>query len=389
MRFDTKLVQSGQRARSGAGDLIPPVHLAATYERGPQEPPRYFYGRSENPTRESLEECLAALEDARFATVYASGQAAATTVLSLLEPGQRVVASDDLYAGTHALLDRLRRYGVDVEYADLSDPAERERTFAPARNKGLRPLRCVWVETPSNPLLKVTDLEAACRLAHDRGALVVVDNTLASPALQQPLRWADVSLYSTTKFIAGHLDALGGALVYDDPRLHERFLAYRGVAGNVPGEFESYLVRRGLKTLSLRVARQVESTAAVVDALQGEPAVGAIHYPGLTAHAGHAVAARQMSSPGSIVSFEYRGDIEQLLHDVRVFAPAVSLGGVQSLIEHPASMTHAAIPAGVRRRSGVRDELVRLSIGIEDPADLVEDLTTAMQPIEEALRARR
>ena len=272
MRFDTRLVQSGQRARSGAGDLIAPLHLATTYERGPQAPPRYFYGRGENPTRESLEECLAALEDVRFATVYASGQAAATTVLSLLEPGQRVVASDDLYAGTHALLERLRRYDVDVEYAALSDPATLERTLGPAREEGGHPLRCVWIETPSNPLLEITDLEAACRLAHARGALVVVDNTLASPALQQPLGWADVSLYSTTKFIAGHLDALGGALVYDDAGLHERFLAYRDMAGNVPGEFESYLVRRGLKTLSLRVARQVESTAAVVDALRGRRA---------------------------------------------------------------------------------------------------------------------
>jgi cystathionine beta-lyase/cystathionine gamma-synthase len=217
---------------------------------------------------------------------------------------------------------------------------------------------------------------------------VVVDNTLASPALQQPLRWADVSLYSTTKFIAGHLDALGGALVYDDPTLHERFLAYRSVAGNVPGEFESYLVRRGLKTLSLRVARQVKSAAAVVGALQSDPAVGAIHYPGLAGHPGHDVAARQMSAPGSLITFEYQGDVQQLLHDVRVFAPAVSLGGVQSLIEHPASMTHAAIPADVRRRRGIGDDLLRLSIGIEDPADLVADLVTAMQPATEALHAR-
>ena len=374
MKFDTKLVQAGQRARSGTGDLVPPIHLAATYERGPQEPPRYFYGRGESPTRESLEECLAALEDARFASVYASGQAAATTVLSLLEPGQRLVASDDLYAGTHALLERLRRTGVAVDYADLSNPA---------CIYGDGALSCMWVETPSNPLLKITDLEAVCRSAHGRGAIVVVDNTLASPALQQPLRWADVSLYSTTKFIAGHLDALGGALVCDDAGVHERFLAYRSVAGNVPGEFESYLVRRGLKTLSLRVARQVESAAVVVDALRADPAVGAIHYPR------GAAAARQMSAPGSMISFEYRGDVQQLLNDVRVFAPAVSLGGVQSLIEHPATMTHAAIPAEVRRRRGIGDDLVRLSIGIEDSADLVADLATAMQPAEEALHARR
>jgi cystathionine gamma-lyase len=376
VRFDTKLVQAGQRARSSTGDLIPPIHLAATYEQSP----RYFYGRTENPSWECLEECLAALEDARFASVYASGQAAATTVLSLLEPGGRVVACDDLYAGTHALLARLP--GVDVEYADLSDAAEAERTLGAERDRGPA---LVWIETPSNPLLKITDLEQVCRLAHARGALVVVDNTLASPALQQPLRWADVSLYSTTKFIAGHLDALGGALVYDDPGLHERFLTYRGAAGNVPGALEAYLVRRGLKTLSLRVARQVESAAAVVGALEAEPRVGRIHYPGLAGHPGHEVAAGQMSAAGSLISFEYLGDVQQLLDDVRVFAPAVSLGGVQSLIEQPASMSHAA----VRHRRGIGDELVRLSIGIEDPADLVADLRTAMRRVPEPLHARR
>ena len=377
MRFDTRLVQSGQRARSGSGDLIPPIHIATTYERGPQVPPRYFYGRSENPTWESLEECLAALEDARFATVYASGQAAATTVLSLLEPGQTVLASDDLYAGTHALLDRLPRAGIGVEYADLSDPPQAQRALGPGREGDVA---LVWVETPSNPLLKITDLDALGRLAHERGAIVVVDNTLASPALQQPLRWADVSLYSTTKFIAGHLDALGGALVYDDEALHERFLAYRELAGNVPGDLDSYLIRRGLKTLSLRVARQVESARVVVDALRGAPAAGAIHYPGLPGHPGHDVATRQMSAPGSMISFEYRGDVQRLLADVRVFAPAVSLGGVQSLVECPASMTHCSIPAEERRRRGIGDNLLRLSIGIEDPADLVADLEAAMHP---------
>lgn len=377
MRFDTRLVQSGQRARSGTGDVIPPIHIATTYERGPQKPPRYFYGRSENPTWENLEECLAALEDACFATVYASGQAAATTVLSLLESGQKVVASDDLYAGTHALIARLPRSRIGVEYADLSDAAEAELALGPARAGDVA---LVWVETPSNPVLKITDLERVCRLAHERQAIVVVDNTLASPALQQPLRWADISLYSTTKFIAGHLDALGGALVYEDETLHERFLAYRDVAGNVPGDLDSYLIRRGLKTLSLRVARQVDSARVVVEALRSAPAVGTIHYPGLAGHPGHVVAARQMSAPGSMISFEYRGDAQKLLEDVRVFAPAVSLGGVQSLIERPGSMTHASIPAETRRRRGIADNLVRLSIGIEDPVDLVADLEAAMRP---------
>ena len=285
-----------------------------------------------------------------------------------------MLASDDLYAGTHALFGMLARFGIEVAYADLSDPAVASDALSAAGSG----FALVWIETPSNPLLKIVDLEAVCRLAHEHGALVMVDNTLASPALQQPLRWADISLYSTTKFIAGHLDALGGALVYDDERLHERFLAYRGVAGNVPGELDSYLIRRGLKTLSVRVARQVESAAAVVAALQEQLAVGTVHYPGLDCHAGYAVAARQMSAPGSIVSFEYLGDPGELLERVRVFAAAVSLGGVQSLIECPASMTHASMPAAGRRQRGVSDSLVRLSIGIEDPADLVADLTAAV-----------
>jgi cystathionine gamma-lyase len=377
MRFDTRLVQSGQRARSATGDLIPPVHLATTYEAGPQDPPRYWYARTENPSWESLEECLASLEDARFATVYASGQAAAATVLSLLAPGDAVVAGDDLYAGTHALLARLQGAGVAVRYADLSDPAQVERTLG--RANGDAPA-VVWIETPSNPQLKITDLELVCDLAHARGAIVVVDNTLASPALQQPLRWADVSLYSTTKFVAGHLDALGGALVCDDPSLHERFLAYRGVAGNVLGNLDCYLIRRGLKTLSLRVARQVDSARTIVEALRRSPEVEAVLYPGLPEHPGHAVAARQMSAPGSMIAFAYRGDPRGLLERVRVFAPAVSLGGVQSLIEHPAAMTHASLPEEARRSaSGIPDNLMRVSVGIEDPEDLVADLEAAMR----------
>ncbi len=374
MRFDTRLVQAGQRPDGGAGDVVPPIHVAATYERGVQDPLRYFYGRGENPTREALEECLAALEGVRHATVYSSGQAAAATVLTVLAPGQRLVASDDVYGGTHALLARLAATGVAVDYADLADPVAAEGALA-ADDLGM-----VWVETPTNPLLKVADLAAVCRRAHAAGAVVVVDNTLASPVLQQPLQWADVTLYSTTKSIAGHLDAIGGALVYDDDDLHERFRAYRNVAGNVPGGLDCYLVRRGLKTLTLRVERQSRTAAAVAALLQDHPAVGAVHYPGLPGHPGHAVAARQMAAAGSIVSFDYLGDAEKLMDRVRVFAPAVSLGGVQSLIEVPALMTHSPIPRPERVGRGIGDDLVRLSVGIEDADDLLDDLRAALRP---------
>jgi cystathionine gamma-lyase len=373
MRFDTRLVLAGQQPPAGSGDLVPPIHLASTYERRAQDPLRYFYGRGENPTREDLEQALAALESARFATAYASGQAAAMTALSVLGPGRRLVASDDVYGGTHELFSRLGRDGVRVDQVDLTEPEVVDRAID--GDAGM-----VWVETPSNPLLKVADLAHICGRAQRLGALVVVDNTLASPALQQPRRWgADVTLYSTTKFIAGHLDVLGGALVYDRADLHEAFLSYRTVAGNGPGAFDCFLVHRGLKTLSIRVARQVSNARAVVAALGGQPAVGAVHYPGLVGHRNHEVANRQMSAPGSMISFDYLGDPVKLLERVRLFACAVSLGGVRSLIECPALMTHRPVPRPTRERLGITDNLVRLSIGIEDPADLTEDLLAAME----------
>ncbi|SBT42992.1 trans-sulfuration enzyme family protein [Micromonospora auratinigra] len=376
MRFDTRLVHEGQTPTPGTGDLVPPLHLAVTYERSVQEPLRYFYGRGENPTRENLERCLAALEDVRFATAYTSGQAAAEAALSLLRPGQRVVASDDVYGGTHALFDLVRARGVTVDQVDLADPARRDRALG---DDGPPPT-LVWLETPSNPLLKITDIAEVARLAHRRGARVLVDNTLASPALQQPLRLgADLTLYSTTKFLAGHLDVLGGALVHDDPELHERLVAHRTTVGSAPGGPDCFLVQRGLKTLALRVARQVDNARRVVAALTAEPTVGTVHYPGLAAHPGHQVAARQMTGPGALVSFSYRGDPVKLMERVRLFAAAVSLGGVRSLIECPALMTHRPVPRDTRLRLGIGDDLVRLSMGIEDPADLVEDLVRALR----------
>lgn len=377
MRFDTLLVQAAQRPTNGTGDVVPPIHFAATYERTAQDPPRYFYGRGENPTREGLEECLAALEGASYATVFASGQAAASTALSLVLPGQRVVVSDDVYSGTSALFGLAGRAGVEVEPVDLSDPDLAAAALAP----GGPDVHLVWIETPTNPLLKVTDLETVSRLAHERGAIVLVDNTLATPALQQPLRWADLTLYSTTKAISGHLDVVGGALVYDDPDLHERIRAHRTVVGNVPGPLDCYFVRRGLKTLSLRVARQVATAADIAATLATEPSVRGVYYPGLRGHPGHDVAARQMSGFGATISFDYAGDTATLLERVRLFAAAVSLGGVQSLIECPAFMSHAAIPAETLAAAGITRHLVRLSIGIEDPADLLADLRAALRAV--------
>ncbi|GGQ36847.1 cystathionine gamma-lyase [Actinomadura coerulea] len=372
MRFDTRLVHLGQEPDGVTGDVVPPVHVAATFERRVQDPLRYFYSRGENPTREALERCLAGLEDARFALAFSSGQAAGTAALSLLRAGRRLIASDDVYGGTRSLFALLGRYGITVDHVDLTDARALDAALGDD-------VDMIWVEAPTNPLLKVADLSVVCERARRAGARVVVDNTLAGPALQRPLRFgADITLYSTTKSIAGHSDVVGGALVYDDEELHRELSSHRTTTGGVPGGFDCFLVHRGLKTLSLRTARQVGNAEAIAEALRGSARVGALHYPGLPEHPQHEVAARQMSAPGSILSFEYLGDPEKLLDRVRLYACAVSLGGVRSLIECPAMMTHASVPREVRGRLGISDDLIRVSAGIEDPADLVRDLMDAL-----------
>ncbi len=374
VRFDTRLVHGGRRPATGTGDVVPPIHLSTTYERRVQDEPRYFYGRGENPSREELEECLAGLEAARFATVFSSGQAAAATVLALVRPGQCVVSVDDVYAGTDALFDLAACVGVRVRYADLTTPEGIAAALADPD------VALVWVETPTNPLLTVVDVVEVCRRARERGARVVVDNTFASPVLQQPLALgADVSLYSTTKSVAGHADVLGGALVYQDPRLHAAVRSHRTVAGNVPGGLDCFLVRRGLYTLSLRVHRQVASAGRLVERLRASPLVGAVHYPGLPDHPQHAVARAQMSAAGAIVSFDYHGGrAVELLDRFALFTCSVSLGSVHSLVECPALMTHRLVPAEVRARRGIGESLIRLSVGIEDSDDLVDDLSRAL-----------
>jgi cystathionine beta-lyase/cystathionine gamma-synthase len=372
MEFNTKLVQVGQEAHPGTGDVVPPIHIASTFEQRAQDDLRYFYGRGENPTREALERCLASLEDAAHALAFSSGQAAGAAALSLLSPGQKLVASDDVYGGTFSLFSMLPRYGITVEHVDLTDPAKAEAALTP--DTGL-----VWIETPTNPLLKVTDIAAVTERAHAVGAKVLVDNTFASPVIQRPLALgADITLYSTTKFISGHSDVIGGALVYGSDDLHSEFFRYRTAAGNVPGAFDCFLLHRGLKTMSLRVERQNANAERLVELLLASPKAGAVHYPGLAEHPQHEVAKRQMDGFGSIITFEYLGDVPKLLENVEAFAVAVSLGSVRSLIECPALMTHRPIPAETRAELGITDNLVRLAVGIEDVRDLAADLTRAL-----------
>jgi cystathionine beta-lyase/cystathionine gamma-synthase len=281
------------------------------------------------------------------------------------------VASADLYGGTRQLFGLLARHGIGVDYVDPTDVRNLDRVLG--ADVGM-----VWVETPSNPLLKVTDICEVGRRCAAAGIPLLVDNTFASPALQQPLRHgALISLYSTTKFIAGHGDVLGGALVYDDDELHETFAGHRAIVGAVPGAFDCFLVHRGVKTLSLRIARQVANAQALVSALCATPGVTSVRYPGLVPDE-QAVVHRQMRAPGAVLGFTTPTHPERVLRRVRLFAAAVSLGGTRSLIEHPASMTHRTIPAALRKELGITDDLFRVSPGIEDPADLVDDLVAAV-----------
>lgn len=372
MDVETRLVHVGNDALDPHGDLVPPIHLATTYDQRWQDPLAYFYGRGENPTRENLEACLASIEDAAHALAFSSGQAAGMTVLSLLTPGQRVIASDDVYGGTYSLLGLAQRAGTPVTYVDLTDLDALAAALADD-------VKLIWIETPTNPQLKVCDVRAVAEQAGRVGAYVVVDNTFAGPLLQRPLDLgAHASLYSTTKSMAGHSDVIGGALVYNDDEIHRHLLTYRTAAGNVPSPFDCFLVQRGLKTMALRVGRQVETAQRLAETLAEHPRVGAVHYPGLPTHPQHELAKRQMRAPGSIVTFDYQGDVQLLLKRTSLWAVAVSLGSVHSLIECPAAMTHRPIPREQRLALGITDTLVRLSPGIEAASDLVDDLLQAL-----------
>lgn len=372
MRLPTRLVHAGQDPTGPYGDVIPPIHLAVTYDQGVQDSPSYFYGRGENPTRERLEASLASIEDAEHATVFSSGQAAGMSVLSLLNAGDHVLASDDVYGGSYSLLSFVQRQGIRVTFADLADPAV-------AASLMTEDVSLVWLETPTNPQLKVADIAELSRLARRNGAVLVVDNTFAGPILQQPLAMgAAVSLYSTTKSIAGHSDVIGGALVYNDDDLHQRLVTYRAMAGNIPGPLDCYLVHRGIKTMALRVTQQAANAERIAVALAASPRVRSVYYPGLPGHPQHELALRQMRSAGSVITFDFDGDVSLLLKRVKLWGVAVSLGSVCSFIEWPAGMTHRPIPREDRLARGITDGLVRLAVGIEDVEDLLEDLMQAL-----------
>jgi cystathionine beta-lyase/cystathionine gamma-synthase len=374
--FSTRAVHIGQGPDPETGAVVQPIHMATTFaQQGVGKHKGFEYGRSGNPTRKALEENLAALEDARHCLAFASGLGAESTLLLLLSPGDHVVYMEDVYGGTFRLFDKvLKRFGLTFSAIDASDLDEVERALS-------EKTRMVWLESPTNPLLRVVDIDAVSEIAHSHGATVCVDNTFATPYLQQPLHLgADVVVHSSTKYIGGHSDVVGGALMTSNEDLEKQLRFHQNAVGAVPSPFDCWLLLRGVKTLALRVERQCANAMEVARVLQANKNVRRVFYPGLESHPNRAVAARQMRLFGGMVSFEVEDEPAafRVLERLKIFALAESLGAVESLAEHPARMTHASIPAGERQRSGVGDGLIRLSIGVEDVADLIADLEDAL-----------
>lgn len=374
--FASLAVHAGQDPDAATGAVIPPVHFSTTYAQDGIGGLRqgYEYGRSGNPTRTALQLQLAAIEAGAHAFSFASGLAAEDTLLrAALEPGDEVLLGDDVYGGTHRLLSRvLGPWGVRLRVVDMSDPDAVRAAVA------ARPPRLLWVETPSNPILRITDISGLARIGHDAGALVVVDNTFATPALQQPLSLgADVVVHSTTKYLGGHSDVVGGALVLNDDALAERIAFLQYAVGAVSGPLDAWLTTRGIKTLAVRMQRHSENGAAIAAFLEGNERVARGYYPGLESHPGHELAARQMSGFGGIVSvaLESREAARRFAESTRLFTLAESLGGVESLVNYPDAMTHASVRG---TEAAVPVEIVRLSVGIEDAADLLTDIEQAL-----------
>jgi cystathionine gamma-lyase len=372
----TRAVHAGQVEDPLAGAIMPPIYQTSTYrQQGLGQHRGYEYGRTQNPTREALERCVASLEGGRHGFAFGSGLAALDAVLKLLRAGDHVVAGANLYGGSHRLMTRVYEgLGLSFSFVDARDPQNVARALTPAT-------RMVYCETPTNPMMFLTDLRAVGDICQARGLLLVVDNTFASPILQQPLaHGADVVLHSTTKYLNGHSDMVGGLLVTGRDDVAERLGFLQNASGAVPGPMDCWLALRGIKTLPLRMHRHDASGRRIAAWLAGHPRVRAVYYPGLPDHPQHDLARRQMSGFGGMIAFD-TGDPDlaaRILAGTRIFALAESLGGVESLIGHPATQTHASVPVAMREAMGLTDSLVRLSVGIEDPYDLIADLEQAM-----------
>ena len=372
--FETRAIHAGQPPDESTGAVVTPIHPATTFAQDAVGKHRGFeYARSGNPTRAALERCLASLEGASFGYAFASGLAAEDAILRGLHPGDHIIMGNDAYGGTFRLIDRVHGpMGITSSPVDLTDRDATVAAFRPST-------KLLWIETPTNPLLTIVDIVEVSRLAHERGAVVVVDNTFATPYLQQPLALgADIVVHSTTKYIGGHSDVVGGFVATNDAESAERIRFVQNAVGAVPSPFDCYLVLRGIKTLAVRVDRHCENAQIVADMLRAHPQVKDVRYPGLDDHPGHAIAARQMRAPGGMISFTVHGGRDAAIRVVgrtKVFTLAESLGAVESLIEHPGAMTHASVAGSALQ---VPDDLIRLSVGIESVADLVVDLRRAL-----------
>jgi cystathionine gamma-lyase len=375
----TRAIHAGQSPDPSTGAVMPPIYATSTYaQSSPGVHQGFEYSRTHNPTRFAYERCIAGLERGSRGFAFGSGLAATSTLLDLLDSGDHVIAMDDLYGGSYRLFERVRRRsaGLDFSYVDLTDPDSLEAAITPRT-------KLVWIETPTNPMLKIVDIEAVAAIAHRHGLIVAVDNTFASPILQRPLeRGADIVMHSATKFLNGHSDMVGGILVVgEDAELAERLAFLQNSTGAVQGPFDSFLALRGLKTLHLRMRAHCDNAQALAEALESHPAVERVIYPGLASHPQHALAARQMDGFGGIVSVVIKGGLEaatRFCERLEIFTLAESLGGVESLANHPAVMTHASIPEDRRDVLGISGGLVRLSVGIEDLADLQADIRGAL-----------
>ena len=376
MKFNTKAIHAGQHPESTSGAVMPPIFQTSTYaQAAPNDHQGYDYARVGNPTRTALEQLIAGLEGADQCACFASGVAAMDAILKYLKPGDHVIASNDLYGGSYRLFTQVfAPYGIDFSFVDMTDLSRVEATLRPST-------KMVWIETPTNPLLRIVDISALSELARQAGALSVVDNTFASPYLQRPLELgADVVMHSATKYLAGHSDVIHGAVASSHPEFMEALRFQVKTTGAVPGPMDCYLTLRGIKTLAVRVERAVSNAKTIAHWLNEHPKVSHVHYPGLEHHPGHELAKRQMDDFGAMISFTLSDDTQEaaaFMSRTRYFTLAESLGGVESLISHPASMTHGSIPKEVREAAGLKDSLIRLSVGIEDIDDLIADLDAA------------
>ena len=375
--FETRVIHSGQKPCPVTGAVMPPVYQTSTYiQKSPGEHTGFEYSRTRNPSRDALAASIAALENGKFGLCFASGCAASSAIMHCLKQGDHVIVAEDVYGGTFRLFDKVfSRAGINFDFIDLSD-LENIKKHIKSETK------MIWLETPSNPMMMILDIEAICDLAKEKGLSSVVDNTFATPCLQNPLNLgADLVVHSTTKYLGGHSDVVGGAIATSDPKWYEELAFVQNSAGNVPGPWDCFLTLRGIKTLAIRMDRHCQNAKTIAAFLSDHPEVEKVIYPGLESHPGHQLAKKQMKDFGGMLSFVLKGDLDRakkVLSSFKVFSLAESLGGVESLIEHPAIMTHASIPKDKREELGILDGFIRLSVGIENIDDLIQDLKQAL-----------